>query len=119
MSMARPEFVRSAGASVSSIKMRARPTGRRFRELALVGLALYAVFLFASPFEHHDLLCEMKTPQHCTACRLGLVGSDPNGSVTLVPSHLMDAGKAVSVLLLSDGVVLPARSTGRSPPITT
>ena len=48
------------------------------RRLALAGLAIYAVFLVASPFEHHDLLCHLKTPQHCTSCASSQLGSDPH-----------------------------------------
>ena len=111
-------FVNSGRASVSSTQMPVRPTDSRLRILACAGLALYAVFLVASPFEHHDLSCELKTPQHCTACTSSVVGSDPVAPATLNSSRLADAGTAVSVLVLSDGVLLSAHSTGRSPPIT-
>jgi len=51
-------------------------------------MAVYAVFLAATPFEHHDLLCELKTPLHCTACTSSVLGSDsfksaPAGTATL------------------------------------
>jgi hypothetical protein len=109
-------FVNLASASVSSGRMPLRPTGGRLRLLACAGLALYALFLVASPFEHHDLSCELKTPQHCTACTSSLVGSDPDVPTTLDSSHLTDAGKAAPALFVADGVLLPARSSGRSPP---
>src|SRR5581483_2031087 len=32
------------------------------------GLAIYVLFLLIGPFLHHDLACELKTPQHCTVC---------------------------------------------------
>ena len=111
-------FVNFGRASVSSSQMRVRLTGRRLRFLTFVGLAIYALFLVASPFEHHDLSCELKTPQHCTACTSSLLGSDPDAPATLDSSHLADAGTAVSMLLPSDGVLLSAHSTGRSPPIS-
>ena len=113
-----PKLVNFGRASVSSDQMRVRLTGRRLRFLAFAGLAIYALFLVASPFEHHDLSCELKTPEHCIACTSSLVGSDPDAPATLDSSHLADAGTAVSVLLLSDGVLLSAQSTGRSPPTT-
>ena len=86
------------------------------RRLALVGLAIYAVFLVASPFEHHDLLWHLKTPQHCTSCSSSQLGSDPH--TPLIPGawHLADAGRAVSFQLLAEGTLLAVRSTGRSPP---
>lgn len=98
--------------------MHVRPAGRPPRILPFVGVAIYALFLVAVPFEHDDLSCELKTPQHCIACRASLVGSHPDAPAALDASYLTDAGKAVSVLLLCDSVVLPARSTGRSPPFT-
>ena len=86
------------------------------RRLALVGLAIYAVFLVASPFEHHDLLCHLKTPQHCTSCSSSQLGSDPHTPLILGAWHLADAGRAVSFQFLAEGTLLAVRSTGRSPP---
>lgn len=82
---------------------------------AYIGL-VYLALLLVGPFEHHDLLCELKTPQHCTACASSLVGSDPDAPIALDSSHLTDAGKAEPVQLLANGVLLPAPSSGRSPP---
>jgi hypothetical protein len=84
--------------------------------LALAGLALYAIFLVGSPFEHHDLLCELKTPLHCTSCTSTQLGSDPQILWYAGVWHLADAGQAVAVLFLSEGTLLTVRSTGRSPP---
>jgi hypothetical protein len=95
--------------------MAGRSGDRRDRLLALAGLAIYATFLVAAPFEHHDLLCHLKTPQHCTSCTSSQLGSDP-GELIPPTSRLADAGRAVSVQLLADGTLLAARSTGRSPP---
>jgi hypothetical protein len=93
-----------------------RGNGRLARRLALVGMAIYAVFLVASPFEHHDLSCELKTPQHCTSCTSTQLGSDTH--VVLAPgaAPLADAGRASSFVLLDEGTLLAVRSTGRSPP---
>jgi hypothetical protein len=79
-------------------------------------MAIYAFFLVASPFEHHDLQCELKTPQHCTSCTSTQLGSDPQ--ILLNPGvwHLADAGRAVAVLHLAGDTLLTVRSTGRSPP---
>ncbi len=96
--------------------MQGRLTDRRARILGFVGVALYAVFLAASPFEHHDLLCEIKTPQHCTACTSSLVGADPNSPAVPGVCDLADAGRALSFQPLVEGTLLVVRSTGRSPP---
>jgi hypothetical protein len=96
--------------------MSGRLKHRRARTLANIGVLLYAVFLVMTPFEHHDLLCEMKTPRHCPSCTSSLVGSNPDAPTTLDSSHLTDAGRAVPVPVPADGVVLSGRSAGRSPP---
>ena len=89
---------------------------RLSRRLALVGVAIYAVFLVASPFEHHDLSCELKTPQHCTSCTSTQLGSDTR--IVLAPgaAQLADAGTATSFIVLDQGTLLVVGSTGRSPP---
>jgi hypothetical protein len=80
-------------------------------------MAIYAVFLVFSPFEHHDLSCELKTPQHCTSCSSTQLGSDTH--IVLAPgaAQLADAGRATSLVLLDEGTLLVVRSTGRSPPL--
>ena len=95
-----------------------RGSGRLSRRLALVGMAIYAVFLIASPFEHHDLSCELKTPQHCTSCTSTQLGSDTQ--IVLAPgaAQLADAGLATPFVLLAEGTLLVVGSTGRSPPAT-
>jgi hypothetical protein len=79
-------------------------------------MALYVLFLVASPFEHHDLLCHLKTPQHCTSCSGSQLGSDPHALVPPAGRALADAGSAVADHLLAEGTLLTIRSTGRSPP---
>ena len=86
------------------------------RRLAIVGTALYALFLIASPFEHHDLSCELKTPQHCTSCTSTQLGSDAPVAVAPGAAQLADAGRAASFIVLDQGTLLVVRSTGRSPP---
>jgi hypothetical protein len=89
---------------------------RRWRSLALVGLALYTVLLIAAAFEHHDLSCELRTPQHCTSCATSHLGSDPDTSATLGVWHLADASRAVLIQPIADSILLSTHVTGRSPP---
>jgi hypothetical protein len=98
--------------------MQGRWADRGARTLGFVGLTLYAVFLVASPFEHHDRLYAIKTrtPQHCTACASSLVGADPNSPAMPGASQLTDAGSAVSIQVLAADTLLAVRSAGRSPP---
>jgi hypothetical protein len=79
-------------------------------------MALYVLFLVASPFEHHDLICHLKTPQHCTTCASTQLGADPRPPVTVDACHLADAGRAVSFEILTESTLLAVQSTGRSPP---
>lgn len=88
----------------------------RLRSLAFLGVVVYAVILMAGAFEHHELLCELKTPQHCTACAANQLGSDPPTPTLPGRRQLTDAGRAVSIDLDADGTVLTTRRTGRSPP---
>jgi len=90
---------------------------RRWRRLALLGMALYALFLVTSPFEHHDLQCELRTPLHCTACAASALGSDLQDIAVVGAWNLADAGSAVTDLIASQGCLLDVRSNGRSPPV--
>src|SRR3954452_12341093 len=89
---------------------------RLSRRLALLGMAIYAVFLIASPFEHHDLVCELKTPQHCTSCTSSQLGSDTQVLLAPGAAQLVDAGLATALIVLDQGTLLVVRSPGRSPP---
>jgi hypothetical protein len=77
---------------------------------------MYALFLLTAQFEHHDLICHLKTPQHCTSCTSSVVGSDPYDLAMFDASGLTDAGCAVSDYVVIDGILLAVGSTGRSPP---
>ncbi len=96
--------------------MTRKGSGRLSRRLALVGMAIYTVFLVASPFEHNDLSCELKTPQHCTSCTSTQLGSDTQVALAPGAAQLADAGSANSSVLLDSGTLLAVRTTGRSPP---
>src|SRR5215470_13256591 len=98
------------------MQMIRRGSGRLSRRLAIAGVAMYALFLIAAPFEHHDLQCELKTPQHCTSCTSSQLGSDPQTVLNPGDWHLADAGRAFAVQLLGEDTLLVVRSTGRSPP---
>ena len=89
---------------------------RRGRRGIALAVALYAAFLFVAPFEHHDLACHLKTPQHCTSCASSPLGSDPHSLSVPDTSKLDDAGRAVLLKITAEGTILAARSGGRSPP---
>jgi hypothetical protein len=89
---------------------------RRPHRLALAAAVLYAAVLLVAGFEHHDLSCELKTPQHCVACVSTAVSADrPSLSADPGP-RLADAGAAILVDIRAQSVLLGVNSTGRSPP---
>jgi len=89
--------------------------GRR-RSLTLVATLFYVLVLAASAFEHHDFLCHLKNPQHCTACTASQLGADPPPFAGDAASSFNDAGSATAVAAKAIDAVLVAHSTGRSPP---
>lgn len=93
-----------------------RAEDRRLPWRAIAGLAIYVVFLCVTPFEHHDLSCELKTPQHCVACTSTIVSAQP--CVTPPPGAclLADAGLAVFLDVQAPSLLLGVRTRGRSPP---
>jgi hypothetical protein len=81
-----------------------------------VATALYALCLVTAAFGHHDLVCHIKTPQHCAACTSSHVGSNPQTPVIAGAWTLADAGRAFAFGFLADGFLLASHTTGRSPP---
>src|SRR5262245_35696422 len=92
------------------------PRGARLRQLALLGLMLHALFLVAADFEHHDIICHLKTPQHCTSCALSPLGAEARHTAAPGSWSLADAGRAIAFHVSSESVLLAVRTTGRSPP---
>ena len=89
----------------------------RRRFLTIAEASIYAFFLVTASFEHHDLVCHLKNPLHCTSCTASQLGSDPQALVVPGTSHLVDAGRAITFHVIAADAVLPVRSTGRSPPL--
>ena len=89
---------------------------RRIRRFALLGGVLHALFVTAAPFEHHDLICHLKTPQHCTSCTSSPVGSSTDTPPTPGAAMLRDAGSAAAFDLISESALLAVHNSGRSPP---
>ena len=88
----------------------------RWRRLTVAAVALYAVFLATAEFEHHDLLCHLKTPQHCTSCASSPLSVNPHAPATLDHVRFADAGRALVLEDVCEGALLPVASSGRSPP---
>jgi len=91
---------------------RKEPLGR----IALLAVLLHLLVFVIAPFEHHDLLCHLKTPQHCTACASNPVGTDTRSSVSPGEVRLADAGSTIARQVVLQGALLAVRTSGRSPP---
>src|SRR5262245_27045484 len=96
--------------------MRAPEERRRSPRHTVLGVAIYTLFLVTAPFEHHDLVCHLKTPTHCTACTSSLVSADPHTPPVVGACDLAAAGGAGAVDVASSGFLLAVRSTGRPSP---
>ena len=90
----------------------------RFRRFALLGVVLHTLFVAAAPFEHHDLICHLKTPQHCTSCTSSPVGSSAEPHATPGAAVLHDAGSAANSDVVSESALLAVSNSGRSPPFS-
>ena len=86
------------------------------RSVTIVATLIYLLVLAASAFEHHDFVCHLKTPQHCTACTASQLGADPPALAADAGSSSNDAGSAMALHADAIGALLTAPSTGRSPP---
>jgi hypothetical protein len=84
--------------------------------LKLLSVALHLLFVVSAPFEHHDLLCHLKQPLHCTSCVSSPLSQSPKTYHDVGVGTLAYAGQAVETVFTSKGIVPALRSTGRSPP---
>ena len=101
---------------VSSRKMIRSVGDRRWRRLAYLGVALHMIFLMTAQFEHHDLLCHIKTPFHCSSCVSSPLSPDPHTPALVGAWQLADLGRAVALSFPVESAVLLVLSPGRSPP---
>jgi hypothetical protein len=86
------------------------------RRLTLLGIVLHAAVLAAAPFEHHDLACHLKTPQHCSSCTSSPVGASASTAPAPAVGSLVESGSAVAFDAVPESAVLVPRTSGRSPP---
>ena len=93
-----------------------RFSGGRWWRVAVLTAALCAFVDIASPFEHHDLACHLKTPAHCTACASSLASTSPTTVAGAAAMTLSDLGSAVTRLPQIEGTRLTVRGFGRAPP---
>ncbi len=88
----------------------------RFRRITFAAIVLHVMVLLVAPFEHHDLVCHLKTPQHCTSCVASPVSAGAVLLVTPLDRPLVDAGLAHVLHEREGSVLCTPRLPGRSPP---
>jgi hypothetical protein len=86
------------------------------RRLKILSVGLHLLFVMSAPFEHHDLVCHLKQPFHCTSCLASPLSSSPKAVHVVGSWTLTEAGRANETVPSRKGIVLTVRSTGRSPP---
>jgi hypothetical protein len=91
-------------------------SGGRWRRWAVLAAILYVFVDVVAPFEHHDLVCHLKTPAHSTACASSPVSTSPRTPSAAALVTLADAGAAVTLLPCIESALLTVATTGRSPP---
>jgi hypothetical protein len=89
---------------------------RRFRVIAALVVALYALVAETSDLRHHDLACSPKAPSQCETCLRGPEVLRVEAGFRLGPPTLLDLGDApehFEAAPRSDGV---RPQPGRAPP---
>ncbi|HET9317572.1 MAG TPA: hypothetical protein VFQ51_18410 [Vicinamibacteria bacterium] len=89
---------------------------RRFRVLAALVVALYALVAETSELRHHDLACSPKAPSQCETCLRGPEVLRVESGFRLGPPTLLDLGDAPRQFEAGPrrGRVIP--QPGRAPP---
>jgi hypothetical protein len=96
--------------------MSGRLEPRRRSFLSYAGIALYAAVVIVSSFQHHDLICHLKSPQHCNACTSNQPGTGAHSPSLGSAYGLTDAGRPHVAAPVGRRLLLTVRSSGRSPP---
>lgn len=88
----------------------------RFRVLAALVVALYALVAETSDLRHHDLACSPKAPSQCETCLRGPEVLRVEAGFRLGPPTLLDLGDAPQRVDATPrpGLVVP--QNGRAPP---
>src|SRR3954467_8666360 len=86
----------------------------RLRRGARTAVLVYAFVLALAPFEHHDLLCHLKTPQHCGSCASNPAGLPSPAPAVLDGHQFSDAGRTFATVPTGRDVLLVSSSSGRS-----
>ena len=94
-----------------------RPYLRRFRlTFSTLLLAVLVSVAVLSPLLHHDIVCHIQSPTHCTTCLVGSSAESPSEVGSLSGSPLVAIGPVLAPFDLALETRLPRELSGRSPP---
>ena len=96
--------------------MPARAGRERLRLLSFIGVVVHALFLLGTPFQHHDLICHLKTPQHCTSCTASPAARRSDAPVATGACMMNEAGAPACFEASAESAVVGDRRSGRAPP---
>jgi hypothetical protein len=81
-----------------------------------LSVAVYVLFLVASPWLHHDTECHVKTPSHCGACMASPLGLGAAVAAAVNAFHLPDAGDVKAISVSVHERIFAVDTPGRAPP---
>jgi hypothetical protein len=90
--------------------------GRRGGFLVKALLTIYIVGAALLPLSHHDVVCHLKSPTHCTTCLTSLSGEATTHATLLDVWRMADAGRATTSERRSLRSADLSSHTGRAPP---
>ena len=95
-----------------------RPYLRRFRlPFSALLLAVFVSVAVLSPSLHHDIVCHLQSPTHCTTCLISSAAEDPSTLESLSGSPLVVIGAVTAGREIALDTGLPRELPGRSPPV--
>ena len=89
---------------------------RRFRVVAALVVALYALVAETSDLRHHDLACSPKAPTQCETCLRGPAVLRVEAGFRLGPPTLIELGDAPHRIETTPRTGRALPQTGRAPP---
>jgi hypothetical protein len=95
-----------------------RPHLRRsWLALSRLLLAVYVSAAALSPLQHHDVICHLQSPTHCTTCLIGSTAEGPSVVNSSPASPLVAIGSTFEGSNILRDAALPGELSGRSPPV--
>jgi hypothetical protein len=80
-------------------------------------LAVYVAAVALLPLSHHDVVCHLKSPTHCTSCLVGSSGEPGTDAAALLRVAVSDQGRLLNTSTTLVASIPHGASAGRSPPV--